>query len=251
MNQLNPNEALSLKRDLGEQRQPAEKDRREELTVWVPEMDTMATKAAQHELDARGIEVKSDTDLAIAGDRVKVITQAYNNAENFRQLLVRPLNEHVKNINKAFKNVTIPLLSAKEEISTEQTRYSREKQHLEDARATAEKKQKEDEALKLAADLEEAGHTESAERVIEQEEVRQQITKPAEKPAPVRTAQSTTYTVKVPDYTIEDITKVPGPFLLDNRKVIMAEIRAQLARGIDAPSILGLKVTVDIKTRTR
>jgi len=113
------------------------------------------------------VAVTDEDSLSKAGDLYKIIMNQIKKGDESRTSLVKPLNDHVKWINNQFKPLTTQLTKLKNEVKAKMDVFVSAKRKLELEEAAKVKKAAEDEALKLAAQLEKAGNTEAAANVVE------------------------------------------------------------------------------------
>ena len=84
---------------------------------------------------ATALVVESQPDMAEGTDLLAQIKKTLKRSEEARDVLVRPLNDHVKMINAQFKTVTAPLADAERTIRQKMLTYATalEKERQEEA----------------------------------------------------------------------------------------------------------------------
>jgi hypothetical protein len=176
------------------------------VTVNSDRVPLMAQEASNLIAVANGVNVKTDSGLGKAGDRVREWGERKKEAEKLRRELVDPLNQHVKKINGLFKTVTGPIDEAVGIVRGKMGAYVTKRE---------DDRRKEEAAAR------------SAEDAADEERF--------EDPVPVREAPvrgrggSTTITKKVWAVEVVDITKVPAKYLLVETSAVLADIRALAA----------------------
>jgi len=113
----------------------------------------MAHEAEILEHKAKNMIVASDEDMKAATDLMAVIKISEKNLEEQRKFLVKPLNDHVKNINDRFKLYSVPLQRATTILKNKVLAYRQElerKRREEEARLQAEARAEQERLAALA-----------------------------------------------------------------------------------------------------
>ena len=111
--------------------------------------------------------VTNDETLSKAGDLYKIIGNQIKKSEDGRKFLVKPLNDHVKNINSQFKPITTHLDTIKSSLKSKMDSYVSDREAEARKQASIEKAKAEEEALKRAEELQANGNSELAEDVMD------------------------------------------------------------------------------------
>ncbi len=111
--------------------------------------------------------VTTPEEFASATDFVKICTSQYNQAEDARKAITKPLNDHVKWINAQFKPITDALTAAKKKVSEKAAAWKREEDKRIREEEEAARKAAEEQALKDAEAASEAGDEERAEKILD------------------------------------------------------------------------------------
>jgi hypothetical protein len=145
--------------------------------------------------------------------------------EEKRKFFVKPLNDHVKNINDGFHEVAKPFEQGLLSLNIKRSEYIK----LEQNRIENERR----EAVRLAQEKAEAEGKDATKAV---EKIEKQAEKELKAASTVSTGISTSYMAKVWTWDVEDIKLVPWEFLtVDDAKVTKAV-------GEGVRKIAGIKV---------
>lgn len=180
----------------------------------------MDTKAIQViEQDSRGFielaeaHIVKDQETADAANEILVrITTGIKGIEKKRKSFTQPLNQSLKEINATFKEITEPILAAKNTLSGRLMNWRAAEQKR--IREEQEKAQREEERRRKIQESHAAkGH-----------QVKEEIT-PVEKPMPF-SVQDTTKTRSQWTYDIIEPGTIPREYLEVNRTAITRAVRA-------------------------
>ena len=163
--------------------------------------------------DSRTITTAEDVKLAT--DDLSLIAKLKKAIEDKRKEYVGPINEHLKQVNDAFKLMAGPLESA-DRVTRGKVMEYRQKQEALRLEAEAINRQKEELAHR------EATFNGTGEVTIDTTPV---VVPPAP-PAHVRTDVGTLGTMKVKKWEVEDITKVPAEYLQVDAVAVGKLVRA-------------------------
>jgi hypothetical protein len=178
-------------------------------------------------------KIKSNEDLKPATDDLGVISNGKKIIQEFRSLLLAPLKSKVDTINAVFKDILAPLEAA-DEITRKKIKDFREEQNAKIAAAARITEEKE----RLAA--EEAALNEGEITVD---------TKPVQGPAVVpdhtRTQMATQGFMKIPKWSVEDLTKVPIQYLMVDAAKVSKDVKASKGTIV----ISGIKIWIEETVR--
>ncbi len=182
------------------------------------EIATVASNTSTLVTLADSLVVASSAEMANGTDLLAQIKALLKRSEAARDVLVRPLNEHVRMINAQFKTVTEPLAGAERTIKAKMLAFAVEQERRAHEEAQRLHREAQERALAEIVNLDEAGETVAAEVALS--------FAVAAKPDEVRAEATTTLSGntasvrKVWDFELTDIAKVPKGFLaLDEAKV--------------------------------
>ena len=158
------------------------------------------------------------------GDLAAHLRTKRTDLDNSRKELVQPLNNHVKMINAKYNGVIAIYKDAEKVIKDKMGAFMAEEERRQEAEAAAARKKAEDEALARAAELQEAGETDTAEAVLDT------VAEMADK-APARVQASGGYgakasTRKTWTFDVVDLHAIPKEWLLVDEKKVKAAISA-------------------------
>lgn len=182
----------------------------------------MQTKLVEINKDVKNIQKKSN-DIIVNSDSIisvceflKLIVARKKRIEELRQFFVKPLNDHVKQINASFKQASIPLETIEKEVKDKMMKYRRiEAEKLEKER---QRKLKEAEKLKTESLKEER---------IEQAQSIKQETKIESESGAVRAR-------KVWKFELINANEIPREYLMVNETAIR---RAVLEGAREIPGV--------------
>ena len=165
-------------------------------------------------LEQGSLEIQDETSLMQAGETLGAIRSFLKKVESVRVFFTKPLNDHLKDINTEFKQISAPLSILDKQIT----------QKLKDYRQQIEAKRLEEQA-----------------RLDAEAQARQETSLIPEAIAPIVPAQSkSVYTetgkitfIKIRRWELEDISKVPLEYL----KLDDAKITAVIKAGGNIPGI--------------
>ncbi len=188
------------------------------------EIATVASNTSTLVTLAERLTVASPEEMANGTDLLAQIKALVKRSEEARDVLVRPLNAHVKMINAQFKSMTEPLAGAERTIKGKMLAFAAEQERK--AREQTERLHREaqERALAEIVNLDEAGETVAAEVALS--------FAAAAKPDEVRAEATTTLSGntasvrKTWDFELADIAKVPKGFLALDESKIREAIRA-------------------------
>lgn len=173
---------------------------------------------------ATALVVESQPDMAEGTDLLAQIKKTLKRSEEARDVLVRPLNDHVKMINAQFKTVTAPLADAERMIRQKMLTYAAalEKERQEEAERVRRAEQ--ERALEAAAALEAAGKIVEAEVTLSfAAEAKAEVTRVE----PTTTdAGNTTSIRKIWKHEVTDFGAVPDAFKIADDVKIREAVRA-------------------------
>lgn len=156
---------------------------------------------------AKNFQIISDEQLKDGTDICAWIRQKLKIVEDRREFFVKPLRDHVNNINKWFKEFTVPLSEADKIVSEKMSAF-----RLKQQRAIEEKNRK----------LREQAEAKAEKKGVPVSEI------PVKQVAlPQKSVGSGSFR-KVKDYEIIDETKIPRAYLEPN----LAQIRKAVNAGI-------------------
>jgi uncharacterized protein YoxC len=181
--------------------------------------------------DAQGIVIKTQEDVATATSFLGAVRAKLKAIEEARTFLVKPLNDHVKEINTKFKEQSVPLDKIEADIKRsignyqlEQERIARvEEERLRKLRETADAKREEKGQAPIAAPVKEVARPDTT----------------------VRTEQGKTTSVKVWKYRVVDLDCVPRGFL--RCEVNASVVNNAIKNG--TREIAGLEIYEDVEVR--
>lgn len=139
-----------------------------QFAVISPAEPTLLEKIAQVTDQLGRVSIQSEEDFGKAGTFVKVIGKVAKEIDDERRALVDPLNEAVKIINARFKERTQVLDNAKKTIQPMMDGWLREQERIRNEAIRLERQQREEEALRQAAELEAQGAPKAAELALVQ-----------------------------------------------------------------------------------
>ena len=165
-------------------------------------------------LEQGSLEIQDETSLMQASETLWAIRSFLKKVESVRVFFTKPLNDHLKDINAEFKQITNPLSILDKQIT----------QKLKDYRQQIEAKRLEEQA-----------------RLDAEAQARQETSLIPEVIAPIVPAQSKSVQtetgkitfMKVRKWEVEDITLVPPIFM----KLDEARVTATIKAGVDIPGI--------------
>lgn len=173
---------------------------------------------------ATALVVESQPDMAEGTDLLAQIKKTLKRSEEARDVLVRPLNDHVKMINAQFKTVTAPLADAERTIRQKMLTYATalEKERQEEAERARRAEQ--ERALEAAAALEAAGKIVEAEVTLSfAAEAKAEVARVE----PTTTdAGNTTSIRKIWKHEVVDFGAVPDAFKIADDAKIREAVRA-------------------------
>ena len=174
---------------------------------------------------AESVTIATSEDVKLVTDDLSLLAKLKKAIEEKRKEYVGPINDHLKQVNDAFKMIVSPLESA-DKINRNKVMEYWKKQELLRQEAEAINRQKEELARR------EAAFNGTGEVTIDTTPV---IIPPAP-PTHVRTDVGTLGTMKVRKWEVEDITKVPAEYLQVDSVAVGKLVRA----GIK--SISGIRI---------
>jgi len=156
---------------------------------------------------AQALVIRADDDAHHASGLLGFIADAKKKLEKQRVFLVQPLNNHVKDINAAFKDWNIPLLEADCLIRRKMLEFhTLEQKRIEAERAEA--------------------RVAEAQRIIDgEEEAEEEMMLPDLPSKTVRSERGTTSVRKTWVYEVTDEAQVPREYLIIDEGVITLAIR--------------------------
>jgi len=165
-------------------------------------------------LEQGSLEIQDETSLIHASETLGAIRSFLKKVESVRVFFTKPLNDHLKDINAEFKQITNPLSNLDKQIT----------QKLKDYRQQVEAKRLEEQA-----------------RLDAEAQARQETSLIPEVIAPIVPAQSKSVQtemgkitfIKIRRWELEDISKVPLEYL----KLDDAKITAVIKAGGNIPGI--------------
>lgn len=225
----------------------------------------MASEADLLEQQANRMIVSTQDDVAAATNLLAIIATSNKTIEEQRTFMVKPLNDHVKNINNRFKLYSAPLERATTTLKRKIIHYNKEIERLRQEEIARQRKAEAEERAKQEAEArrirEEAEAAAAAEALAtgkpyEEPKVEppQFVSPPRPAPAPTYQVQKTvradlgTATVKKKwTYEIEDENLIPREYLMVNEKKIAAIVRAGVRQ------IAGVRIYLedDLQIRAR
>lgn len=209
----------------------------------IPDKDPLVLewrgKAAIYKAEALALEVDSDEQETAAVSMLGIGAAIEKAAEAKRDSLVRPFNDHVKEVNGFFRDVLAPFRAAREAVEPRVIAWRKKKARLKaEADAAAERERLkaaalEDEALRA----EQAGETKVAAQLLDQAVVSETTAKAAAvvAAAPIRntivTPMGASTGQKRWTFKPIDLTQVPRDFLMLDDKAVNEWIREARLRG--------------------
>ncbi len=197
-----------------------------EIVKMHPELDFQFIayqKEAERILDyAKSHRVDSDIEIRTATNDLGIISGLKKGIEERRQLYVRPINEHIKAVNSAFKLLTDPIEQADKITRDKILTY----------RAEVERKRREAEAINQAKiDLarREAEFSGTGEITVDTTPV----IIPAAPPARIQADTANAGTAKVWKFEVSDENLLPKEFMLPDLVKIGKVVRA----GVNIPGV--------------
>lgn len=188
------------------------------------EIATVANNTSTLVALAEHLIVASPQEMACGTDLLAQIKALLKRSDGARDVLVRPLNAHVKMINAQFRAVTEPLAGAERIIKAKMLAYSAEQERA--ARAQAERLHREaqERALAEIVSLDEAGESVAAEVALS---FAAAAAPEVARPEPITTAAGASATVrKIWDFEPVDLRLVPVEFLALDEARVRAAVRA-------------------------
>ena len=193
------------------------------------EIATVASGTSTLVALADHLVVASPQEMAHGTDLLAQIKALVKRSEEARDVLVRPLNAHVKMINNQFKTVTEPLTGAERTIKAKMLAFAAEQERAKREEAARLYREAQERALAEIVNLDEAGETVAAEVALS--------FAAAAAPEVVRTEATMTLSGntasvrKVWDFEVLDIAKVPAQFL-EVRDVLVRQVIRDGERAI-------------------
>lgn len=163
--------------------------------------------------------IGNDTELAYAAEFLAKVRAFLKNATSVRVLLVKPLNDHVRNINADFTELLTPINEAERTVTLAMQKYRQVQLDKQQADQVLLQQQAEEELAKGGSLIPEAVATvaDAPEKKIE-------------------TSVGNVNFVKNWTYRITDEDKIPRKFLVLDRGKILAVVKAMKADA-DIPGI--------------
>lgn len=107
--------------------------------------------------ESENFVINSDTDYNNATDFLAKLKSKYKSVEETRQFFVKPLNDHVKDINTKFKAVLNPMEVIEDKVKNLMKKYLTKKEEERKKQEEEDKRKRDEEAAKLAQQLKEEG----------------------------------------------------------------------------------------------
>lgn len=217
------------------------------------DMTALSFGVTETVLKALDLDVIDKQSYDEASNIRKVLRQHRKQAEAVRLALVTPIKRHASNIDAHFRPIKKDIDDAETSLEKRQARWLDAERKKEEERQRKEQELRDEQALRNAEKLEEMGAPEIADQVLTQAEKVTQVEKQIQKPflQKSQTAYASATAGIEWDFTVTNIEKVPAQFLLVDRAAVLREIKAQYARGVEVPNVLGLNVIKKTKVNVR
>lgn len=169
-----------------------------------PELVSAKTKAAKIFAKAQSVKIESLHDMNSAGKGLLTVNELIKVVEDKRQEITKPLNDYIRGVNKAFKDVTVALESAdevlREKISNFWTQVHKDRWELVD--------EMEEELIKARAQGDVSKVNDLIEKIKSLQEELEEVKSPF------------VYFKTKYEWEVEDASKVPDDFkTVDHKKV--------------------------------
>lgn len=159
---------------------------------------------------AKNFQVVSDADLETGAKVMSWFSTQLDKLEARRLFFVKPIDQHVRNMNTFFRGIRVPLEDAKKIVADKMLDYRRKKQEAADKEAERVRKLSEKKAEKLGVAVEDLPPA-----VVPQPKVE----------APAKSVGDTTFS-KVWTFELVDLAKVPTQYVELNEQAVRAAIRS-------------------------
>lgn len=201
--------------------------------------------------EATTIVINSELTSKHANDLLSACKKLFNIAEDRRKFFVKPLQDHVKNINEQFKKMTIPLEEAERILKEKLLGYIKELQKKE-AEADRLRQEKEREANKeKQATINDFLGPEEKQVIIEEKPIvvddKPKVT--------IDSGLGKSYTRKVWKWKVIDEGKIPRDYFRLDEKMIDTLLKAhtKTIKGVSVNELVipGIEVYQDVELSTR
>ena len=201
--------------------------------------------------EARTIVISSELTSKHANDLLSACKKLFNIAEDRRKFFVKPLQDHVKNINDQFKKLTIPLEEAEGILKDKLLGYIKELQ------------KKEAEESRIRQEKENAENKEKQATINDFFGPNETLVVIAEKPIVVDDKPKVTidsglgksYTRKVWRWKVVEEAKIPDDYYRLDEKMIDTLLKAhtKTVKGVSVNELVipGIEVYQDVELSTR
>ena len=179
----------------------------------------------------KDVEIKTEGEVAKAGDFVKQLNKAIVRIENERKDLGAPILEAKKRLDKRAKDIVEPIIAAKLVVQAALNRYA--KRQAEEQRKA--QKIVDDAIIAAAERADKEGRKDDADRVIQHG-----ATMAPEKKKPIRGEAATVSTRKTWKFEVIAKAKVPEDYKVVNEAAVRNRMRAQIKAG-ERPHLEGVK----------
>lgn len=214
------------------------------MDLPTPDLSNYAAIRDKLEEQANRAQIVDDDDANRVTDLVKLITSHVKAFDTERTEFVRPLNNHVKAVNEAFKKALIePLQKSKQGLLKQLNDYTAAKAEL----AKQEDEERREKLLEAAAEAEAAGNDTASEILLAGIDTDGRKA-PAHRGEHTGAGahQRTTY-----DFEIVDLADVPLGYLMIDQQAVRAYMKAVDNKTLMKQPIPGIRFTKKTTTVVR
>ena len=209
----------------------------------VPQEVSTSQNGIQQAFEALPEVIEEESSAEDATALIVTISKLIKEVDAQRTELVKPLNEHVKNINKKFKPISDGLGQIKAEINQRLSSYHVRQQAKAQQEAARLKKLEEDAMLEVAAKAEAEGDAEFANEIMAAA-ADGLANRTAEK-VMTRTEAGSAHMRSTWKFIVENLKEVPFEYLTVDEKAVKAAIKSGERK------IQGLKIYNELQTIVR
>ncbi len=201
--------------------------------------------------EAKSITINSELTSKHANDLLSACKKLYNIVEDRRKFFVKPMQDHVKNINEQFKKLTVPLEEAEGVLKDKLLGYIKElqKKEAEESRIRQEKEREENKVKQ--ATINDFLGPEEKQVIIEEKPIviddKPKVT--------IDSGLGKSYTRKVWRWKVIDESKIPDDYYRLDEKMIDTLVKAhtKTVKGVSINDLIipGIEVYQDTEISTR